>query len=187
MGRPKGSTNKKKANGGVPAADRNVTHHDNLASQEPLTDDQLEALTNQHVQKYEKALAAKKLADADLKNACKIAKADGVHLADIKAYIDAKTEEGQERLREQAERIARMARWFEFATQASLFGEDEDPAPVGNKSYRMGKEAGMNGEKAEVPTHCDHETWMQGWHAGQAQMASLGISQLQPKEGDEFH
>lgn len=173
----------------MPAANRNVTNHDNLkVDREELTDEQREALTNQHVRKYEAALTAKKLADAEMKNVCKIAKADGVPLAEIKAYIDARTPEGQARLLEDAERVARMARWFKFATQASLFGDDDTPAPVGNKSYRLGKEAGMNGEQPKPPDTVDHETWMQGWNAGQTQMASLGIKQI-PEEtntGDEF-
>jgi hypothetical protein len=182
LGRPKGSRNKK-ANGSDPS-DR-ITHHDNLAPVGDLTDEQLEALTHSHVDKYEQALSRKKLADAEMKLVCKVAKADGIHLADIKAYIAAKTEEGQEKLREDAERIRRMERWFKFATQTDLFAPDADPAPVGNRSYRLGKEAGMSGEKAVVPTNCDHETYMAGWHAGQKQMMEAGISQTPPAE--DFH
>lgn len=188
MGRPKGSANKKKANGTVPAADRNVTNHHNNLVREPLTNEQLEALTNQHVVKIDKLEAAKKLADANFKNAYKVAKADGISKAHIDAYRNARTEEGQAKLREQAAIIAQVASWFKFATQADLFGESDEPAPVGNKSYRLGKEAGMNGEKPVVPDGLDHETFMQGYHAGQAQMASIGIKQS-PEEtntGDEF-
>lgn len=129
--------------------------------------------------------AAKKLADANFKNAYKVAKSDGILKAHIDAYRNARTPEGQEKLREQAAIIAQVANWFQFATQASLFGEDESPPPVGNKSYRLGKEAGLNGEPAKPPSTADHETWMQGWQAGQQQMASLGIKQKEP-EADEF-
>lgn len=176
MARPKGSKNKPKTDGaesgngrakGRGRAAGTETRHDNLA-REPLTDEQLEALTASHVALYEKALNRKKLADAELKNICKVAKAEGVLLADIKAYIDAKTDEGQERLREQAERVARVAKWFKFAVQADLF---DDGAPPTNRSHRLGKEAGMAGEKAVVPEDCDPTAWMNGWHEGQAALA----------------
>lgn len=179
MGRPAGRKNKLKIAAGT-EADQSITRHDNLA-QAPLTDEQLEALTNNHARHYEEALSRKKTADALLKNVCKTAKAEGVLLADIKAYIDAKTEEGQEKLREQAGRVARVARWFKFAVQADLFGDDNPPST--NRSYRLGKEAGMAGQKAEVPTECDHETWMAGFHAGQAALAG-GIRQLERVSDD---
>jgi uncharacterized protein (DUF2384 family) len=179
LGRPKGSTNKKKANGSAaPAEDRSITHHDNL-SRDPLTDEQLEALTNSHVNIIERLEAADKLAHNALMNAYKVAKADGILKKDIEVYRNAKTEEGQEKIRLEAARIARAARWFKFATQSDLFDSPESPAPVGNKSYRLGKEAGLNGEPAKPPETADQETWMQGWHAGQTQMASLGIKQAE--------
>lgn len=163
-----------------------MTSHDNLkVEREELTDEQHEALTNQHVLKIERLEAADKLAHNELMNAYKIAKSDGILKKDIEAYRNAKTEKGQELIRLDAERLARVARWFKFATQASLFGDNDAPAPVGNKSYRLGKEAGLNGEQPKPPSTADHETWMQGWQAGQQQMASLGIRQKEP-ETDEF-
>lgn len=181
MGRRKGSVNKPKDNG----QDRSVTNHDNFAS-EPLTDDQLEALTNSHVEAYSKALQKKKTADAELQLVVKKAKADKIPLVEIKAYIDARSEEGQEKLREQAERIARMARWFKFATQADLFEADTSP-PATNRSYRLGKEAGMAGEKPAVPTDCDHDTWMSGWQAGQEALAGGIKKAAEPTSDSSFH
>lgn len=102
------------------------------------------------------------------------------------AYRLARTEEGQEEIRQEMAYASKLASWFKFATQASLFGENEDPAPVGNKSYRLGKEAGLNGEQPKPPDTADHETWMQGWQTGQQQMASLGIKQMKEPEADEF-
>lgn len=175
MGRPTGSKNKTtKANGGAKAPGPKVTKHSN---QTELTDDQLQALTAEHVRSYSKALDVKKKADAEFKNICKVAKSEGVKLADIKAYIAAGTEEGQARLREDAERLARMSRWhgFPLGAQLPLFEEDENPAT--NRSFRLGKEAGMAGEKAVVPTDCDHEQYMAGWHDGQnAKIMSMGVA-----------
>lgn len=169
MGRPKGSVNKSsKANGAGPK----VTKH----NQTELTDDQRQALTAEHVRAYSKALEAKKLTQAEFMNVCKVAKSEGVKLVDIKDYIAAGTEEGQARLREDAERLTRMARWhgFKLGEQLPLF--DEDPSVTTNRSYRIGKDHGMSGEKAAPPTDCDHENYMAGWHAGQEAKLGAGIS-----------
>lgn len=159
-----------------------ITSHDNLA-RAPLTDEQFQALAANHVAGYERFLAAKKLADANFKNQCKLAKAEGVSLALIKKCIDAKTEEGQARIREEAALIERVARWYEFATQADMF-EPGDTPPT-NRSYRLGKEAGMRGEKADVPTNCDHQGYMDGYHAGQTALLA-NVKELQPVGDDEF-
>lgn len=167
MGRPKGSVNKK-TNGAGPK----VTKH----NQTELTDDQLQALTAEHVRSYKRALADKKECDADFKNVCKVAKSEGVKLADIKAFIAAESEEGQAELRQDAARLARIARWagFKLGEQLPLF--DEDPSVTTNRSYRIGKDHGMAGEKAVPPVDCDHENYMAGWHAGQEAKLGAGIS-----------
>ena len=179
-GRPKGSVNKKKGNGAdaIPTTD----HRDNVAKA-PLTDEQREALTNSWVREYEKSLALKKAADADLKNICKKAKADGVTLAEIKAYIDAGTEEGQEKLQEDAERLARVARWRNFDIGHQFRMELDAPAPVANRSRVLGKEAGLAGEKATPPKNCDVNEWMAGWQDGQAALAG-GIKKLPEDDED---
>lgn len=183
MGRPRGSTNRnKKANGRDPES--KVTRHDNLASVDPLTEEQLEALTSSHVDIIDRMEAAKKLADANFKNAYKTAKADGILKKDIDAYRKARTEEGQEELRIEEARIQRVARWFKFAIQPDLFAPGAEPAPVGNRSYRVGREAGLAGEKAAPSTDMDIDTYMAGWSSGQRDMASLGIKQT---PADDFN
>lgn len=165
MGRRKGSLNKPKG-------------MEEGIERPALTEEQLEALTNQHARKYSDALAVKKEADADLKNICKIAKSEGVPLKHIKAYLDGKTEEGQARIKEDTLLYARIARWngFSLGTQADLFAED--PAPAANRSFRLGKEAGLAGEKAVPPTSCDINAFMAGHQTGQAMLMSQNISQL---------
>lgn len=171
MARPKGSKNKPKTDG------PQITSHDNVAKP-PLTDEQLEALTASHVEAYSKALTRKKEADAALKNVCKVAKSEGVLLADIKAYIDAGTEEGQERLTEQAVRFMRVARWrgFPLGHQAGLF--DETPASTPARSFTLGKEAGLAGKTLFVPTNCNIEEFTRGWHEAQHSM----LSKVKPLE-----
>ena len=185
MGRPKGSTNKPKTDGNsakAPKSGPQETPHQNSA---PLTDDQAHALLDQSARSYAKALEAKKRYDAELKLVCKAIKADGVKLSDVKLYIEAATEEGQEAIRKRAEDIARIARWRNFAVghQADMFDEG---SPTTNRSFVAGREAGMGGEKAEVPLNYDSENWMAGWHAGQEALLTGGIKQT-PAEDRDFN
>jgi DNA-binding transcriptional MerR regulator len=161
-GRPPGSKNEKN---GSASAELKITAHDNVAKH-PLTDEQLQALTDSWVGHYVSALEKKKAADADLKNVCKKAKSEGVTLADIKAYIEAGTEEGQANIKANVDRGARVARWRGFAIghQFGLFGDDDESVPL---SFTLGKEAGLKGEPATCPANRDVEEFLRGWHAGQ--------------------
>lgn len=171
MGRPKGSKNKgpaaprkAKANGGNGAGPRvETTHHQNST---PLTDEQSHVLVDQAARTYAKALDEKKAADARFKNVCKTIRSDGVKLQDVKDYLEAESEEGQARMRERVERMARIARWrgFPIGTQAELFPDGMTPS----RSFTAGKEAGLGGLKAEPPATANVDEWMRGWHAGQA-------------------
>lgn len=165
MGRRKGSLNKPK-------------DMEEGIERPALTEEQLEALTNQHARKYSDALETKKENDAWLKAICKAAKSEGIPLKHIKAYLDGKTEEGQARIKEDTLLYARIARWngFSLGTQADLFAED--PAPAANRSFRLGKEAGLAGEKAVPPTSCDINAFMAGHQTGQSMLMSQNITQL---------
>ena len=180
MSRTKGSKNKPKGNG----PDVETTTHNN----EPLSDEQYLFLTQKHVELYEASLAKKKTSDANFKNVCKVAKADGIKLADIKAYIDAGTDEGQEKLAADAERLARVARWRNFDLgifeQAELFG-DED-APQQTRSFTLGREAGMAGEPAKVSPGCDVNEFMAGWQIGNAALGEKTFKQ-KAADAEEFN
>ncbi len=182
MGRPKGSTNKPKANGGKAAGPKIETTTHNLAA-EPLTDEQHHALVASWTEKYEKLEAVFKTAGANLKNCARAAKAEKVLLKDIRAYQDGGTEEGQKKLIEEAERLARIARWRNFEL-GQLFTEEE--APRLTRSFTLGKEAGMAGEKAVVGSGCDREEWMKGWSAGQAIKMS-GFQEMKAADAQEFN
>ena len=182
MGRPKGSKNRPKSETeSSPQPRPATTDHAKAASKTDLTDDQLHSLTAHHSQHYAKALAAKKLADAAFKNVCKLAKAEGVSVDDIKTYIDLDSEEGQARLRAKVEAAARIARWkgASLGTQFSLFDESE------TNSFQAGKEAGMAGHAAKAPAGRDVNEWMRGWQVGQ--QANLArIKQQKQEDADEF-
>lgn len=159
----------------VPSADGDVDQeHNGKPSKAPLTDEQLQSLTAHHTKAYVKALAEKKKTDAEFKNICKLAKAEGVSVADIKDTIALETEEGREELRAEIERKHRVARWagLPVGAQPSFFEEDRTPSI--DKARADGKRAGLKGESANPPRQMGHEQtehWMVGWHEGQKVLA----------------
>lgn len=133
---------------------------------------------------YVKALAAKKLADAAFKNACKTIKADlGENGVDqIKAYEQAQTPEGQEKLNAE---IAAKAQALRFAGKPVNYQVDmfEDLAPLAEKAFGMGEEAGLRGDTLANPYNegsDEGRNYAEGWHAGQAALAA-GIKKLEPE------
>ena len=180
MARPKGSTNKPKADGApkaakVPKAPREprvAQIGDNSGAVAP-TDEQLQALHFQHVAKYEKAVETKRRADVALKNVAEAAKKDlGPRaVAEIKLAIQLKTPEGEVRVRDTLASQLRVARWagLPVGSQADLFPEDRTPAV--DRARADGKRAGLAGEHPKTPHHPSTpqaQAWLEGWHEGQA-------------------
>ena len=181
MGRPKGSKNKPND---VPASNGSVTADHNVVRASELTDDQRQALFFQHKKQYEKALEAKKRADADLKNACKLIKEEGSSLDEIKlALMDPAAFEKY--ARDRAESLIRVAQWLgsPVGTQFALFNEP-DRTSSDEKAFNDGKRAGFAGEDASPP-YAKHlpqaGKWLEGWHAGQA----VVLAGFKPKVDDE--
>ncbi|WP_029002765.1 hypothetical protein [Azorhizobium doebereinerae] len=186
-GRPKGSKNKPKV---VTPAAAAPGHNSG-----ELSDEQRQALTLQHKGQYVKALAAKKAADAALKNVCKKAKSELGEYAvdDIKLAIELDTDEGIARLKADMERQARMARWFglPLGSQAGLFSEDR--TPVEDKAFAEGKRAGMGAELRSAPSRYPQQVadrWYAGYDAGQnvvrADMKDAFTAPTVPGDGDPF-
>lgn len=181
MGRRPGSKDTKPrkrrgeaANGATEAATAPGPGHN--AAPVELTDDQRQALFFQHRKQYSTLLAAKKAADAALKNACKLAKAElGDDAIDsIKDAILLETPEGEAELKARIERQMRVARWMGLpvGAQADLFGEDRTPAA--DKAFADGKRAGLAGETARPPHDPSTEQyrrWLSGHAEGQAVLA----------------
>ena len=172
MARPKGSKNKPKADKAATAAPAgNGIGHNGPPAE--LTEDQKQALALHHKAAYEAKLAAKKKADADLKNACKLAKAeitwtDGVGL--IKDMILAESEEGEAELRARMKRAALAAKYVAapLGSQFDMF-DDEDRTPAVERAFAEGKRDGMadkplsNPYDASVP---QADQYAEGWHEG---------------------
>ncbi|MBB6306247.1 hypothetical protein [Xanthobacter tagetidis] len=176
MGRPKGSKNKPKI---VPSEAAPSAGHNQLS------DEQVQALFFQHKKKYEAALAVKKKADADFKNACKLAKSeigdDAVER--IKYALELETEEGEAKLKARMERQAEVARWMglPIGAQASLFGEDRTPGD--ERAFGEGKRAGMEGKERRPPYDAatsQFRKWLEGYDAGQEVNRSLMADAIKP-------
>lgn len=167
----------KKAPDKVPAADREVNgdHNNPKVAKEPLNEDQLQSLFFNHKKQYEKALAVKKKADADFKVVCKLLKAEGTKLSDVKLAIELEDPEASGEMRARLERELRVARWVgaPVGTQFSLLDE-VDRTPIDERTFEDGKRAGLKGEPATPPKHTPGNLishWMGGHHEGQTILA----------------
>lgn len=162
--------------------------HDNTRN-EPLTDDELHALTLQHKKKYEAALAAKKRTAAELLGVTKLIKAElgDTGLKDIKDLIAADSEDDyEEKFQAELERKARLARWagLSVGAQADLFDFGAVKPGVAERAFEDGKRAGLAGEVCKPPLDGGgegHNEYVRGWHEGQASNMSL-IKKTDAKE-----
>ena len=170
MARPKKSKSKD-----VPTSTGAVSTAHNAIRPNELTDDQKAALFFAHQRQYEKALEAKKAADAALKVVCKQIKAEGTSLDEIKlAQLSPEVFEAQARAN--VERTQRLARWLgmPIGTQLSLL-DGPDRTPATDKARADGKRAGLAGLDCNPPFAANlpqAQFWLEGYHDGQAVLAA---------------
>lgn len=154
-----------------------------------LSDVDRKALTFQHKRLYEKALAAKKAADADFKNACKLARAelgdDGVVL--IKDMIALESDDGEEKIKAAIDRQRRAAEYMglPLGAQLTLFDEP-DRTPAVDRARAEGQRDGMQGKSLANPYAPEleqHSAYAEGWHAGQK--AIFNIKPMQDAAGED--
>lgn len=153
---------------------------------EQLNDDQLQVLFFQHKNMIGQRLAAKKKADAEFKNACKIAKAElGKNaVEDIKLAAELDTEEGEAILKDRIERQLRVARWMgaSVGTQFAMF--DEDRTPAADRAEAEGKRDGLEGKPRKcdyAPSTEQYRKYMAGYDKGQEQ---LGLKSFKAPAGE---
>ncbi|MBA3576212.1 MAG: hypothetical protein H0W39_01150 [Sphingomonas sp.] len=120
---------------------------------------------------YLDALAVKKAADAKLKLVGKAIKEDlgEFGLDQIKTYEQAQTPEGQATIKAQMEATSQAMRFagMPVGTQLDLLA---DRAPLDERAYRDGEEAGLRGDTLANPyNEASHEgqEFARGWHDGQ--------------------
>lgn len=123
---------------------------------------------------YVAALATKKAADAALKNVGKKIKADlgDNGLRQIKLYEELRTPEGEAKFKAQRAADAQAAAWagLPVNTQADMF---EDLAPLDERAFAEGEEAGLRGETLNNPYDLNSEAgklYADGWKSGQAKL-----------------
>lgn len=120
---------------------------------------------------YNKALAAKKAADAEMKRVGKVIKADlGDHgLVSIKTFLKAQTEEGAEELRAEAEAKA-QAMAYAGSPSGYQFDLLEDRTPLIERAAIEGRKAGLMGDTLSNPYNegsAEGQAYAEAWHAGQ--------------------
>jgi hypothetical protein len=150
-----------------------------IGSNSTLSADQKKALGFYWKGKYQASLAAKKTADANLKNCAKQALAASVTVDDIKLLIRLDTPEGEAAVRAEINRQLEVAGWTdsEIGTQFS-FEDIPDRRPLTEAAYAAGKTAGMEGKTCIAPHEGEAgQEWIRGWHDGQvALMSALDLT-----------
>ena len=127
-----------------------------------------------------KAMAAKKAADAAVKNVGKLIKADlGPNgLDQIKLYEKAKTDEGLQAIKDEIEAKRQALAYADIPinTQIDLF---DNAVANDEKAYKLGLTAGLEGETLINPYNeatQDGQDYARGWHEGQG-ILFAGIKQ----------
>ncbi len=191
MARPKGSKNKPKA--AKPAADApaGIGHNE-------LTPEQKAALLLQGVVKIERMRAEMETITANIRNVRKTLKADGFDKAQVDYALFLRKAEPSA-ASAQIAMMVETAKWLAHPVgfQADIFGDGVDRTPGVERAFAEGKVAGMAGEACKLPDKWGPGSeqgaqWIDGWHAGQAVLASGikpladdGADDAAPRESDE--
>lgn len=150
----------------------------------PLTEDEKHALHLRHCREYEISLAAKKKTDADFKNVGKRIKAEDDSVTKVKKTIMARSPEGEAALKAEMEETANVLRWSGVSVGETLDLFPVDRTPGADRAKAEGKRAGLAGEPRKPPhdpSVPQHEAWLDGYHDGQAILASaFAKAQVEP-------
>ncbi|TPM37033.1 hypothetical protein [Mesorhizobium sp. B2-3-2] len=135
------------------------------------------------------AMTAKKAADAKVKQVGKAIKADlGKYgLDQIKAYEQAQTPEGLAELKARRDADLQAMRFagVPVNTQLDIF---LDRAPLTERAYTEGEEAGLRGDTLANPYNeasTEGQEFARGWHDGQGALFA-GIKKKQETAADEL-
>jgi hypothetical protein len=160
----------------VPGADAAIPE---AGHNSKLSDNELRTLAFQHRDKYAKALAKKKVADADFKNVCKVAKAEmGRGAVDIiKDLISLEDPEGEAELRAKLQRQADAMRWagLPIGTQLGLMLDGADHQPSVDRAFDEGKKQSAENKPAHAPYPPEtpqYRAFMDGYSEHQSSLAS---------------
>lgn len=155
----------------------NAGHNSNL------TDAERQALHFVHVRDYQRELAAKKKADAELKNTAKRIKSEGGSVRAVKLTIELATPEGEAAFRARMAEEAEVASWNGVGVQVDMFADEREPAE--DRAFGEGRRAGMKGEPNKPPHSPEtvqFRKWMEGYSEGNSVLASEGFKRLSNAE-----
>ncbi|MCA0032724.1 hypothetical protein [Mesorhizobium sp. B263B2A] len=140
-------------------------------------------------QNWLKALAAKKAADAALKNVCKVVKSDlgEFGMTQIKDYEKAQTPEGKAELQAKQAATRQAMAWagIPVNTQLDML---VDLAPLEERAYQDGLDAGLRGDTLSNPFNplsAEGQAFEKGWHDGQGALFA-GIKKKEEAASDEL-
>lgn len=159
-----------------------------------LSEEQQEALMRSHMGKVRRLREQMATVNANLRNALKVAKADGYPKAEIDyaLYLEKDAQDGSGEALAKRRREAQIARWLghQIGAQPDIFDETDDKTlDAAAKEFEAGKRAGMEGETLQTPEWVqDPAQYAAGWHKGQDVLKSTlpltrsGVAD-QPKDG----
>lgn len=150
-----------------------------------LTSDQRQALALMHRRIYRTKMAAKREADAAVKNACKVIKADlgEFGVLQVKEMLARETPEGAAKADAELKAKSEVRIWVSDDRQLDMF-----PATVkatDSEAYQQGKIAGMDDEALRNPYGegtADGEDFARGWQAGKTVLDELIASRAEHAE-----
>lgn len=141
-----------------------------------LTPAERQALLFHHLKRFKATEVALKAARTAHQNVCKVAKSElGDHAVDdIKDAIKLEAPGGEAELRGEVERKLSVAQAMN-APMGFQFNFSEDMRPATDRAFADGRKAAIEG-LACTPPHDpsvpQHDSWIEGWHAGQAVLQS---------------
>ncbi|MEC5289416.1 MULTISPECIES: hypothetical protein [unclassified Aurantimonas] len=147
-----------------------------IGSNGDMTSDQRQALGRLHLRAYKKAMAAKKLTDAEVKNVCKVLKSDlgDNGLDQVKTMIAMETPEGEEKVKAKLQAQREAIAWSADPDgQLDMFSGAN---PTDTPAFHSGKIAGMDDEPCKSPFvsgTSDDDDWIRGWQLGNSVMNEL--------------
>lgn len=152
---------------------------------EQLSDEDRQRLLLHHKRKLRSLLAAEKEAKGAVSKAYELAKKEGVTKKDIELAFKLETEEGQQAVMRDMQRMLDIDRWTgkSVGTQLELFAK-EKPA---ERIFEEGRRAALEERPRIAPTHLsqrDQQNWLDGHVMGIEQINRARQSALDGLKGD---
>jgi len=153
-----------------------------------LTPDERKALFMEHMRKVSAQQAICDRENEERKRLRKVAKTDGILLADLDYGLRILKVEDPTIIIEELKRRSEIAFWFALpiGTQTDMFDSFERE-PAVDRAFREGMTAGSLGKDCNPPYGAPsavHDSWKDGWRQSQDKMAQDLQSAMEKKNAD---